>query len=181
MAETSQAADPAFTQANEPAPTLSGKQGKETTYEVGFHLIPTLSDAQVVEAVTAVRAALLQEGAVVLREQAPERMTLSYRIERSISGKREKYTESYFGWIQFSAERLAIPVLSEIYRGTYSILRFIIIETTANEMVKPRRAVFISDRLEGTTIQKPTMVEAKRTDEVASDEDLDKSIEALVS
>ncbi len=181
MAETSQVADPAFTQANDTASTPPGKQEKATTYEVGFHLIPTLSDAQVLEAVAVVRATLVQEGAVVLSEHAPERMTLSYRIERTISGKREKYTESYFGWIQFSAERVAIPALSEAYRTIYNVLRFIIVETTANEVTKPRRAVFISDRLEGTTIQKPTMVEAKKTDEVSYDEDLDKSIEAIVS
>jgi len=181
MAETSQAADPAFTQANETAPTPSGKQEKKTTYEVGFHLIPTLSEAQVSEGVEVVRAALVKQGAEILSEQAPERMTLAYRIERSISGKREKYTESYFGWIKFSAEREAIPLLSEAYRNSYNVLRFIIIETTASEVAKPRRAVFISDRLEGATIQKPTVVEAKKTEEVSSDEDLDKSIEALVA
>src|SRR5665213_445226 len=130
MAETSQAADPAFTQANETAPTPSGKQEKKTTYEVGFHLIPTLSEAQVAEALEAVRAVLVKEGAEALGEQAPERMTLAYRIERSISGKREKYTESYFGWIKFTAERGVIPVLSAAYTNTHNILRFIIVETT---------------------------------------------------
>jgi hypothetical protein len=37
-------------------------------------------------------------------------MTLSYVIERATSGKREKYTESYFGWVRFVVEeRAGIP------------------------------------------------------------------------
>ncbi len=178
MAETSQAATSAFTQANA-APTPSGMQEQETAYEVGFHLLPVLDEKAVQDSVDAIRAALSKQGAHIVTEHLPERMTLAYRIERSISGKREKYTESYFGWIKFTAESQAIPALSEAYKNMYNVLRFIIVEATRSEMVTPRRAVFISDRLEGATIQKPT-VASEKSEEV-SDEDLDKSIEALVS
>ena len=60
------------------------------------------------------------------------------------------------------------------------ILRFILVETTREDSIAaPRRAVFSSDRLEGKTIEKrPGAVEKGGK---VSDEELDKSIEALVS
>ncbi len=45
--------------------------------------------------------------------------------------------------------------------------------------VAPRRAVFTSDRLEGETIKKPAAAPEEKT--AVSEEELDKSIDALVS
>ena len=85
----------------------------------------------------------------------PAKMTLLYTIERALSGKREKFLESYFGWIKFATEREHIAALEASLRGNRNILRYLLIQTV-REDAAPRRAVFTSDRLEGETIQKPT-------------------------
>jgi ribosomal protein S6 len=165
MAEDSQA-QPASTQAND--------QGRPV-YELGFHVVPTVGDEGVSAVVEKVRAAL--GDAELINEGAPRKITLSYQVERSVSGKREKFTESYFGFIKFATERETLPGIQEALRGIPAVLRFLIIETVREDVVAPRRAVFTSDRLEGKTIEKP--VAAKETPAEVSQEELDKSLEAL--
>ncbi len=170
MAETAQA-NPASTQ----APVT-----KTPVYEVGFHLVPTVGEEGLPAAVEAIRKAL---GDVeIIKESFPAKMTLAYTVERPVGGKREKYTQSYFGWVKFAlkpeAGREGIPTLQDALRAMQSILRFIVIETVREDISATRqRTVFVSDRLEGKTLEKP--VAAKETPAEVSDAELDKSLEAL--
>jgi ribosomal protein S6 len=165
MAEESQAA-PAFTQANEI---------ERPVYELGFHIVPTVGEDGVSAVVERIRAVLGE--AELINEGAPRKMTLSYQVERSVSGKREKYTEAYFGFIKFATEREQLPGIQEKLRNLPEVLRYLVIETVREDIATPRRAVFTSDRLEGKTIEKP--VAAKETAVEVSEEELDKSLEAL--
>ncbi len=148
-------------------------------YEVGFHVVPTVGDEGVMAVVEKVRALL--SDAEIISEHAPQKMTLAYTIERSNVGKREKYTEAYFGFIKFALEREAIPAFENALRADRDVLRFLLIETVREEIATaPRRVVFSSDRLEGETIKKPTAPTEEKTSEV-SEEELDKSLDALVA
>jgi len=167
MAETAQA--PA-------ASTQAQPKDSRPVYEVGFHLLPSITEENVGAAVEKVRALL--NGAEILAEGFPVKHTLAYTIERAHTGKHEKFTQSYFGWIKFVAEdRSGLPALEAALLATHEVLRSIVIETTREEVKEaPRRAVFASDRLEGETIKKVS--ETEKGGEV-SEEALDKSLEAL--
>lgn len=175
MAETAQAPE-----ASTQAPNLSPQGNKNPVYEVGFHLIPTIGEEGIGAAVEAIRKAL---GDVeIIKESFPNKVSLSYTVERATAGKREKYTQSYFGWIKFAltAEmgREVIPTLQTALGAMQHVLRFIVIETVREDIsVARQRTVFVSDRLEGKTLEKPTA--AKETPTEVSEEELDKSIEAL--
>ncbi len=156
--------------------TLTQAIDGQAVYEVGFHVVPNLSDEAVVAVVEKIRQAL--GDAEIISEQVPQRMTLAYTIERADSGKREKFTESYFGVIKFATSPDATPALSEKLRGMQDVLRYLLIETVREEVGTPRRAVFSSNRLEGETIKKPVVEEKSKP---VSEEDLDKTIEAIVA
>lgn len=158
-----------FTQANV-------MDNEKTVYEVGYHVVPTIPEAQVGAVVDRIREALQAGEFVLIGEEYPKRMTLAYRIERSVSGKREKYTESYFGWFKFEGEQSNIPALSATLRGVNDVLRYLIIETVREAAPAPR-AVFSSDRLEGETIKKMNIAEERQGE--VSQEEIDKSIEAI--
>lgn len=167
MVETSQTSPEVSTQAN---------VDRRPVYEVGFHLLPSIPEEGLVAAVEKVRA-LLGE-AEIISEGSPQKTTLAYTIERTHTGSREKFNQSFFGWIKFAAERQALSAIETALRGMNEVLRFIIIETVREDASAPRRTVFGSDRLEGETIKKVT--EAEKGGEV-SQEQLDKSIDALTS
>jgi ribosomal protein S6 len=154
-------------------------QVSHPVYEVAFHLVPTLEEANVSEVVEKIRGVLAQAGAEVIKDQFPQKMALAYAIERSAAGKREKYSQAYFGFIKFAAPREAVAALEAVLRGTKDILRYLLIKTVREEPVIARRAVYSSNRLEGETIKKPTV--APETSSEISDEELTKSIDALVN
>ncbi len=170
MAEMSQAAE-ASSQANQ--------ADARPVYEVGFHIVPTVAEAEIGGVVDKIRAALTKGDAEIIKEEFPTKKTLAYVVERSTTGKREKYSESYFGFIKFALDKSAIGAFDATLKATPEVLRFLIIETVREEAVAPRRAVFSSDRLEGETIKKPTATPEPAAE--VSDEELNKSIDALVS
>jgi ribosomal protein S6 len=151
---------------------------KQPIYEVGFHLVPGLGEDGAASTAATIRAGL--GDAEIISEQAPQKMTLAYTIERSVQGKREKFTESYFGWIKFAAPRADALALQEKLRLMPEVLRYLLIETVREDVVAtPRRAIFTSTRLEGETIKKPTAIKEEKVGEV-SEEELDKSLDALI-
>jgi ribosomal protein S6 len=157
----------------------SEAQVKNTTpvYEVGFHLVPALDEAGVLAAVAAIHKML--GDAEIISETAPQRMALAYVIERATQGKRDKYSEAYFGFIKFATPRENIPGIEEALRANREVLRYLLVATVREDMTQaPRRAVYSSDRLEGKTLERAPR-EAEKTGAVDEGE-LDKSIEALV-
>ncbi|MBC7836701.1 30S ribosomal protein S6, partial [Acetobacteraceae bacterium] len=109
MAEMSQAVE-ASTQANAP-------KDPRPVYEVGFHVVPTVSEETIGAVVEKIRSELSRGNAEILSEQMPQKITLAYVIERSDSSKHEKYAEAYFGWIKFATEKEYIPALEGMLRS----------------------------------------------------------------
>lgn len=164
------------TQANE------GK-GREAVYEIGYHLVPTLTEAEAAAAFERMHTALGKASVAVLAQELPKKIALAYRIERSVAGKREKYTEGYFGFVKFEfpadseSVGAAVNALEEMLRSDSQVLRYLLIKTSREAPVAPR-AIFSSKSLEGRTIEK-LVVPLEDRGEVDEGE-LDKSIEALV-
>ncbi|MGC9602269.1 MAG: hypothetical protein ABSE76_00790 [Minisyncoccia bacterium] len=147
-------------------------------YEIGYHLIPTLTEESVVAATEALRKIL--GNVEIIKDQAPVKIPLAYVIERRGQGKREKYAEAYFGFIKFATDKENIDAIKQYLRGAHEILRHLLIEAVREDTsFVPRRAVFTSDRLEGETLKKP-LAEAEQAGEI-SEEELDKSIDAIVA
>ena len=171
MAEMSQAAE-ASSQAN----------GADTkpVYELGFHIVPTIAEADLSSVVEKIRAELSKLDAEIIKDEFPTKRHLAYVIERAAAGRREKYGEAYFGSIKFAVEeRQGISALEAWLRGAKEILRYLLIETVREDIAPPRRALFTSDRLQGETIHKPTAAPEKKGE--VSEEELQKSIDALVN
>lgn len=165
MAEDSQA-PAASTQANDSQPI----------YEIGYHVVPTAGDEGVPKVVDAIRAAL--KDAEIISEGFPQKIPLAYVVERATQGKREKYAESYFGFIKFSTDRESLVAFKEKVAAMPEVLRHIVIETVREDLMQQKqRAVFASDRLEGKTLEKPASAPEKGGE--VSQEELDKSLEAL--
>ena len=161
--------------------TQANKALGKAIYEVGFHLVPEIAENELGTQVERMNAAIASAGGTIVAQEPPKRKTLTYRIERSVQGKREKYTESWFGWMKFDGDaeelRAGLPALQEKLRHMHEIMRYLVV-ATVYETPAPQRAVFSSDRLMGEAIEKKIVVEDKKVQ--VSEEELEKSIEALV-
>ncbi|HEX8994327.1 MAG TPA: 30S ribosomal protein S6 [Candidatus Paceibacterota bacterium] len=160
--------------------STQAKSDEKVVLEAGFHIVPTVAEADVTAIADSVRTIIEKAGGSVISSEMPKRMPFAYRIERSVAGKREKYTEGYFGWIKFEAEAGAAKAVEHALRDLSEILRFMVIRTTREAITYTPRAVFASNSLEGKTIEKPAVVVAPEEKKEVSETELDKTIESLV-
>jgi ribosomal protein S6 len=172
MADESREASAEQSQAN-----IAPSGDSRPIYEIGYHLIPILAEDAVAGEVAKIRAML--GDAEIIAGDAPKKMTLSYVIERPGAGRREKYAEAYFGFIKFATDKEHINGIEQKLRAMHEVLRYLLVHTVREEAAGPRRAVFSSDRLEGETLKKP--VAAPEAPAEVSEEELDKSIDAIVA
>lgn len=168
-----------ISQAEQASSQAKPKGDGRPVYEVGFHVVPTVEEGNVGGVLEAIRAELIKSDAEIISEQFPQKIALAYTIERAAAGKREKYSSAYFGAIKFAIDRENLSSLETMLRSNALILRHLLVETVREEVVVSRRAVFASNRLEGETIKKPTV--SPETPKEVSEEELQKSIDALVS
>ena len=135
--------------------TQASEVGARPVYEIGFHVVPTLTQDGVNTVVDSIKTELQKHDAEIISEFAPERMKLAYTIVVSHSGKHQKSDEAYFGFIKFAVDRSAVPVLETTFRSNIDILRFLIVETTREDVGTPRRAAVAVERIEEVAATSP--------------------------
>ena len=102
---------------------------KETqVYEVGFHIIPTLSESEVKSVFDSVKKTLKE----VIAESEPTHMPLAYTIRHSTrkdDGSYDRFDEAYFASFKFVANKSDIADIQKMLQESNKILRFLLTET----------------------------------------------------
>lgn len=139
-------------------------------YELGYHVMPTVAEESVGTVVERLRGVIESQGGTVVTEGYPQKITLAYEMEQTGSGKRDRYGEAFFGWIQFEAESPVVPAIDAAVAEDSDILRHLLIRTTADAAATT-----------GKRISAPREKEPESgTDTPLSEADLDKQIEEMV-
>lgn len=109
------------------------------SYELAFHVLPTIAEGEVSSVFEAIKDVIKKEGGEIFDEEAPERFELAYEVVRHLEGKNRGFTSAYFGWIRFKATGVgAVAVNAEVDHNN-SILRHILIRLTRVEEENPFR------------------------------------------
>jgi ribosomal protein S6 len=122
-------------------------------YELGYLLVPTISDTDLTEATAKVQALIEKAGGNVVSTGAPEYIDLAYQMEQHVQGRINKWTQGYFGWMKFELDPSATEILKKSLDLETSIIRYLLIKTS----------------LENTVIFKKPKIEAKRGADLAED------------
>lgn len=139
-------------------------------YEVGLHLVPTISEEDVAAKFGDVRAEIEERGGSIVSEGFPVLTTLAY----TIVAKGGKFDRAYFGWIKFELSAAKIASFKEACDTNPAIIRFLITKTTKEVDVEFKKPL----------VRLVTETETTDTDEVkavVSEEELDKSLEGIVA
>jgi len=166
------------------APEVAGEGREESgfVYELGYHLLPTLSDEEVQKEADSFKALIEKNGGSLVSEEAAKPMHLAYTMIKKQEGKNAKFDSSFFGWIKFELNAESVLKVKEELDLSKNVLRFIIIKTVREYTPLQHKELFKEPEVEAPKpISKPR-VEKKATDaKPISDEELDKTIEELVS
>ncbi len=151
-------------------------------YEVGYLLLPTIAEEMVGGVVAKIQAVVSQNGGALISEDFPKMRALAYTMEKTIQIKNQKFDHAYFGWIKFEVSSSNIAIIKKSVDALEEVLRTIFIKTIRESTLMAGK---VSDREaqkpkeEGDTIEVPAEVVAVKAP--ANEEDIDKSIEALVT
>ncbi len=149
---------------------------RNRVYEIGFHLIPSLSEEEVSKEVVAIKKAIEDAGGVFIAEGYPKMRTLEYTIEVPITMPKSRFSHAQFGWIKFEAEPEAVSSIKKAVSGSENVIRMIIVKTVRD------------NTLYGYKLKQKKEAEERREEEAkknsenfkVSDEEIDKSIDEII-
>ena len=116
-----------------------GYTDEVTSYEFAFHILPTVAEGEVPEALSKIKAHITNVDGAIFDEEAPERIDLVYPIVMHLEGKNRTFTSSYFGWFRFRLPGEKMNHLEEELRSDGSILRFLLVKLTKEAEAHPFR------------------------------------------
>lgn len=143
-------------------------------YEIGFHIVPSISPDDVPREFGDVKSIIEKHGGVFISEDMPKLRPLAYPMFKTVGTKKEKCLEAYFGWIKFDANSDVAENIKLEIEKLNSIIRVLLIETVReNTFIQPKIS---SKRPESD--KKPESLDGASVD--VSPETIDASIDKLV-
>ncbi len=174
--------------------TVLEKTSKEshTIYEVGYLLLPTIAEEKLGAIVAKLHAFIVEKGSSIIAEEAPKMRALAYSMSKVIDTKNHSFDHAYFAWIKFEIASDEVASIKKSIETQDEVLRALFIKTVKESTLMASK---VSEReaqkteggksAEGTTegvadeavaASGEKLVEKTKADE----EEMDKSIEALV-
>lgn len=163
--------------------THEDKEVSLGTYELGYHLVPSLSENDLALRVGEIMQAVTKSGGKILSEGAPQAFTLAYTMKRLRGGRWDTYNTSHFGWIRFEAPTNGLEEVKELLEHADYLIRHLILRLEAGALAStavtraPKHVALKEVHTTPKQIEKKQMVEEKGE---VSEEELDKQIEDLI-
>ncbi len=153
---------------------ISG-EGKGKVYELGYLLVPSIKEEDVVGVYGNLKELVSSFGGEVISDEMPKMTNLAYSMLKVVSNVRSKFNTAYFGWIKFTMDSQKVIELKKTLDLDPNVVRFLILKTVKENTIAAKRYVGRD------SYKKPS---AKKTDgEHAlpiNEEQIDKEIDALV-
>lgn len=143
-------------------------------YELGFLVVPDVSEENLPESVSNIKALIEDKSGVFIAEEYPKLRPLFYEMSRKVDTKKHTYKQAYFGWFKFEIEPENLKEIEVELKANKNILRFIVIKTVRENTMFSHK-VFAKKETKATYKKKD---DTKKPE--ASQEEIDKSIEDLV-
>jgi len=156
------------------------KNNEEKIYEIGYHIVSSVSEENVPTEVEKIKGYLSKEKAEIISEETPKLRPLAYTIKKAFGGAYKTFDKAYFGFIKFALpEGGDITKIDSLLKANESVLRYLVIKTVReNTMYSPKITVFSDKDAKIKTLKSDKAV---KSDKTATIEEIDKSIDALVS
>jgi ribosomal protein S6 len=148
-------------------------------YEVGYLLVPTLSEEEVPTIVGDLKELISSLKGEFISEEMPKMIPLAYTMLKVVQNVRSKFDSGYFGWIKFEMDSVGILELKKKLDLSPNIIRFLILKTVRENTLAQKR--FPSK--EGGIKRKTFVAKREEGEEVApiDEKEIDEEIEKMVA
>jgi len=152
------------------------KEVRTSVYEVGYIMLPSISEENLGEEVASFKNIFTEKGATFISDEYPKLIELAYEMSRSIANKKQKFSYGYFGWVKFECGTVEAKTIKEILDKNEKLVRYLMIKTVRENTMSVKRSYSKHD---ASKRRPASSIKAKET-EVINEETIDKEIEALV-
>ncbi len=108
---------------------FDGDDNETRTYELGFHVVPTVGDEGVSQEVETIHALIAKHRGTIVSEEQPQLMRLAYSLDRVIARQHHSFDNAYFGWMIFEALPSDAHAVKEAMRHNEHIIRSLMVKT----------------------------------------------------
>jgi ribosomal protein S6 len=126
-----------MSESNMPAAEAMPEVRESYTYELAFHILPTVAEGEVKVVFDRIKADITKIGGTLKEEELPARFDLAYEIVKFLEGRNRKFTSANFGWVRFDIEADKISEINEMMDGGKEILRYLLTRLTKVEAANP--------------------------------------------
>ena len=151
------------------------EKSENGVYELGFILVPSITEEKLPEIYGNLKAIMQDLGAVIFSEESPKMMTLSYTMEKTINNKIERFKDGWFGWVKFELVAENVSKLDAKMRLREDVIRHLLISTVRENTIASKRSNTGRRHMKGDEKEKESGAPEM------SKEEIDREIEALVS
>lgn len=163
--------------------THEDKDVERATYELGYHLVPSLSETDLALRVEELMKVVADNDGSILSEGAPQSCNLIYTMRRLRGGTWEKYDTSFFGWMRFEAPAEALPTIKAALEVDEFLVRHLLLKLDAKALAPAPERKPKPVAVKGVVETEPKQLEKKQDEEEkgeVQEEELDKQIEELI-
>lgn len=147
---------------------------ERTVYELGYHLVPSLSEEEVALRVENFKKAIEAFPGGFIASGGPLSQELSYPMRKMKNGKWREFTRSQFGWVKFTAAPEKVHAWRDILSSDETIIRFLIIKTVREDTMAAQP---LFTEVRGDTRPKERLTDAPTEDaKPVLEEELDKRL-----
>lgn len=153
------------------------KNADGRVYELGFLLVPTISEENMPIAFNNLKDLIADFGGEIISDEMPKMISLAYTMFKIHQNVRNKFNSAYFGWIKFETSPEKIPGLNKKLDFDQNLVRFLILKTVRENTIAAKRFVHKDSR------KKILFAKREGEAEISSPidkEEIDKEIDAMV-
>ncbi len=151
------------------------------SYELAFHVLPTVAEGEVPSVVDAIKAHITKAGGEIFDQEEAQRFDLAYEIAKYMEGRNRRFSSAYFGWVRFRLEASELAHVTEALDITKEMLRYMVVKLTKVEEANPFRFhESIADRKVRTISDEDItgeVVEGEEGEEVVATEAVEAEVE----
>jgi ribosomal protein S6 len=153
---------------------VDAKEIKQSVYEVGYVMVPTVAEENLGGEVTAFKDTLTEQGVSFISDEYPKMMELAYEMSRSIMNKKQKFSYGYFGWVKFECTTEQAKVIKSALDKNEKFVRYLMIKTVRESTMSSKRPYGKTDG-----VKRRSTPRVEETGPI-NEETIDKEIDALV-
>lgn len=146
-------------------------------YEVGYLLLPTLSEDEVPVVYGNLKELISSLGGESISDDMPKMIPLAYSMSKIIKNIKNKFDSAYFGWVKFAMSPEKVLELKKKLDLDPNLIRFLILKTVRENTIATKRFVGGSKKRNGSTKKEGENETVLPIDK----EEIDKEIDAMIA